>query len=185
MDELPGLGVGETGPKRPSTLPILIGSAIAALSLIFAVWWIVSGLVALSNKVDDFDRIDVPGSGVVSLDKGSYTIYYEGQRADLQVAVTDKQQPNRAVKLRRSDVSSEYSFGGHSGVSVFGFDAPVSGDYSVVVVSDTSGGQLAIGQGIGMDLVSILAVVLGVFFLGVGFGLFLFVFTVFRRRTTA
>jgi hypothetical protein len=125
---------------------------------------IVSGIRTYIDKVEGFERIDVPGSAQVSLeDDGGYSIYYERPGLDsedalppITVAVTAPD--GSIVDLDRYDSDVSYSVSGYDGRGVFTFRADNPGNYAVR--TDGSEGQVAVGRGIGARFAG--AVVAGV-----------------------
>ena len=65
-----------------SRVGYLTGGGLIAVGVVGAVLWFVLSLVNLSNEVDDFQRVPVPGEGTVQLEARKYVIYYEGPNAD-------------------------------------------------------------------------------------------------------
>jgi hypothetical protein len=149
-------------------MPSIVGYVAAALLAVFGIVagiaLIVAGVRSYIDKVEGFERVDVPGSAEVSLeDDGGYSIYYERPGLDsedplpsISVAVTGPD--GSAVDLDRYSSDVSYSVSGFDGRGVFTFDADQPGAYRVR--TDGSQGQVAVGRGIGARFAG--AVVAGV-----------------------
>lgn len=133
------------------------GLAVAGIVGAIALW--VVGVMRMTDRVEDFTRIDVPGTGTVSIDDpGGYSIYHEyfGAGDDLftswpDVSVTDPSGDEVTLEAYDTDVS--YDFGGHEGEGIYTFDAEEPGSYEVTVQGDSTS-VVAVGPGIGRGLVS-------------------------------
>jgi hypothetical protein len=117
------------------------------------------GVVAVRSisKVEDFQRVSVPGDGTVRLDEtGGYTVYHEydgasdgGFGPSLSVELVG---PDGSVVGLDSYGSTDvtYSWESYEGVAVFSFQADEVGDYQVSVGGSV--GTVAVGRGIGSEL---------------------------------
>jgi hypothetical protein len=151
------------GQVRPPLWWFAVAGGLALAGIAGAVVLWVTGVMRLTDKVDDFTRISVPGSGQVTIDDpGGYSIYHEYFGAgsddfgrDFQstpgVTVTD---PSGAeVPLREYSTTVTYDFGGHEGEGIFTFEAEQAGAYQVTTTGDSTS-TIAVGPGIGRGLVS-------------------------------
>jgi hypothetical protein len=155
---------GPPPPRLPSIVGYVAAALVAVLGIAAGIALIVSGVHAYIDKVEGFERVDVPGSAEVSLeDDGGYSIYYERPGLDteddlppISVAVTAPD--GSAVDLDRYGSDVSYSVSGFDGRGVFTFTADNSGNYRVR--TDGASGQVAVGRGIGARFAG--AVVAGV-----------------------
>ena len=119
-----------------------------------AIVWFVLAIVGQINAPDDFDRIAIPGTKTLTLDEGEWVVYYESTLdwgsyyTPPSVTVSDAR--GRDVALRYHS-SSSYTQGGRRGESLWSFDAPTSGAYTIDVATvgepvSTRGGQIAVGR---------------------------------------
>jgi hypothetical protein len=145
-----------SGGGNVSSAGYWIGGAILLLGCGAAIVWFVVVIVGLVNAPDDFDRVPVPGSTIVTLDDGDWMIYQEYPGADTgrflappRVVVTA---PNgRDVSLRTVTNDYSYSTGSREGIGLWEFTASTAGAYtidtSVVGEPTVSGNQtVAIGR---------------------------------------
>ncbi len=149
----------------------------------------------LSAMQDQLTRFVVPGTHALTLEAGSYTIFHEMQSVvDGKVfaspglgglAVTVTGPGGDAVPL--SDAGSgRYTFGGHTGVSLFDFTAPVAGAYTVDArYGDGNAGPetvLAVGAGFMASLLGTVFGALAIAFSGSIIAAILVVMTLVKRR---
>ena len=123
--------------------------AVAALLFIAggvgAGWTLWSGISDLGASIV---RVNVPGSGELTLDKpGNYTIYHEREGvaygrvaaveslAGLTVTVTNEA-TGAKLAVKTPNFTGSYTINGHGGVSVLAFDAPQPGRYRLVGAYD-------------------------------------------------
>src|SRR5713101_3850174 len=80
-------GGGEAYPVAPVALPpakLRPGRAwywVALAVFLAGVAWGVVAFVVIIGRVDSFQRVPFPGTGVISLARGGYVVYYEGPGA--------------------------------------------------------------------------------------------------------
>jgi hypothetical protein len=156
---VPPPSAGGDGEVRPSGWWFVVAGGLALAGIVGAVVLWVTGVVRMTDKIDEFTRIDVPGTGEVSIDDpGGYSIYHEylGAADDSfqsmpSVTVTDPS--GNEVDLRAYSSSVTYDFSGHEGEGVYSFDADQSGTYQVETTGDSTS-TIAVGPGIGRGLVS-------------------------------
>lgn len=139
---------------------------------------IVLGVNALSDRVNGFQRVNVPGTGVVTFDDGGdYTMYYEtaGGLGDYAiyfdvVGVTGDSSvtPTLTVNLEPAPDNSTaqkpsldpyagsftYSVGDHNGLAIATFDIDEPGSYALTSTGslESGTGRLAVGKGSGARL---------------------------------
>jgi hypothetical protein len=164
-----------------------IGGGLIAVGVVGAVLWFVLSLVNLSNEVDDFQRVPVPGEGTVQLEARKYVIYYEGPNADevvpqFEIAITDTE-TERPLAIETYGGSLTYSFG-EEGSAQATLTPPRAGTYAVRTggAEGTFAAQVAFGRSIAGP---ILRSILGAFAMGgvlTGAGIVLLVVTIVRRR---
>ena len=98
-------------------------------ALVVAASWLGLGFLWASARVDNFQRVPVPGELELQLaDPGRYLIYYEGPGAgqgvvlssfDLTLTPADE---GELVRLSRYGGSLSYNLGGEAGFAVFTFE---------------------------------------------------------------
>ncbi|HET9609592.1 MAG TPA: hypothetical protein VFP06_08285, partial [Acidimicrobiales bacterium] len=142
---------------RPSKWWFAVAGAVAAVGVVGAVVVAVVGIAAYTDRIDGFDRADLPATLQVEItETGGYSIYheytgaYEGFfRPSPEVSVTDPS--GGSVALERYDASVTYQAAGHEGRGEFTFEATEAGTYTVTATGST-GSAVAVGRGIGAGL---------------------------------
>jgi len=124
-----------------------------------AIFIFVRTFVGWVDRINDLQRVDVPGQGTVALaETGGYTIYHEFIGADDRFFGPDVSQvtltgPDGSdVPLRDYDSTVTYSNGTHDGVALFSFTAAQPGQYELSASGDRS--TLAVGRSVGGGLVA-------------------------------
>jgi hypothetical protein len=138
-------------PLRPKAFWYWVGAFVMVLAAAIAVFMFVKGVFGFVGQIDDFPRVDVPGSEVVHLEGGEWVLYHEpgpgsfsGMSAqDLNVSTVPGE---RSVPVRTHSLGETYDDGARSGVAVGTFDAPVEGNYRITVSGGGTGGQVAVGR---------------------------------------
>jgi len=125
---------------------VAVGLALAIIGVVV----IAMSAIGFADKIDDFRRVDVPGTATVVLDAGSYTVYAEGVGT---ANVTIRQQNEQMVELRPYSSDITYDMSDHHGHAVFSFRAPVTGSY-FVSTTGPPGAIVAIGPGLGSGLIA-------------------------------
>jgi hypothetical protein len=169
----------------PSIVGYVAGALLAVFGVVAGITLIVSGIRTYIDKVEGFERVDVPDSAEVSLeDDGGYSIYFEQPGLDsedplpsISVAVTAPD--GSSVDLERYDSEVSYSVSGFDGRGAFTFQAEDPGAY--LVRTDGSGGQVAVGRGIGSRFVGELVLGIAVILLAPVLGAVLALITFLRR----
>ena len=177
----------QIGARRDSGY--LIGGGLVAFAVIGAIVWLVLAFAHISNTVDDFQRVPIPGNGEVDLEARKYVIYVEGPRADqavppVNIAITKPGSSKRPPILRSYDGSLTYSLG-KTGSAQATVTPPRAGVYHVRTTGDDTAGsfQLALGDSLGGKIVS---AVVGALVIGAVFGIAGIVLLIrTRRRRTA
>lgn len=112
------------------------------LSALFAIGGVFGFVVLLISNISPDLRIVMPGTHLVEMGKGSYTLFYE-YRSELngQVFSSDVTVPgirvvvispdDTGVELTQPDVNENYDFDGRSGYSVLEFQIEEDGIYTV------------------------------------------------------
>jgi hypothetical protein len=146
------------GVVRPPLWWFGVAGGIAIAGIVGAIVLFVMAVVRLTDAVDDLTRVDVPGSAQVTIDEaGSYSIYHEhdiDERDEFffpspDVTLTDPSGNDVFLEPYETDVT--YDVEGRSGEGLYTFDADQAGTYEV----ETSGesGTIAVGRGVGRNLV--------------------------------
>jgi hypothetical protein len=176
-----------------------LGYVLAAICL--AVGAAVAGCLAWSEVgalQNAMIRFVVPGSTEMTLSEpGTYTIYHEAESVidgqlyaapnigGLKVSVT-AESGGKTIPVVTPSINSNYTIGGHSGVSVFAFDIAQPGRYRLTAAY--AGGQtspqtvLAVSTGFVWGLVRTILGAIAAVFAGFGGALAFALTTYFRRR---
>jgi hypothetical protein len=141
--------------KRVSPAGYWIGGGILAVGCGIAIVWFVVTIVGLVDAPNDFERIAVPGSEVVTLAEGDWTIYYESaSNRDWSYGVpsVDVTGPNgRSISPQYSSNTYTYDVGGNHGEALYEFHASTPGAYTIETSTVgepglRSGDQIAVGR---------------------------------------
>lgn len=140
---------------RPSTAWYWIAAGVGLVCLLVGIVLIVRTAITFVDKIDDFQRVDVPGTATIQLDEGSYTVYAEdGFFGEFAVSCSDieiRDPRERTVELRPYSSRVTYDSSGHEGVARCSFRADAAGIYRVS--ASRASGTIAIGPGLGAGLV--------------------------------
>ncbi|WP_174186888.1 hypothetical protein [Nocardia barduliensis] len=166
----------------------MLGGALIALGIIGGILLGAFGFLQTSGRIDDFQRVAVPGSGVVNLtESGGYTVYFEypgasshGTSGTVNLRVLDP--GGKHVDLQKYDASVTYSFGAHEGRAGFSFQAAEPGAYRVTTAG-SSEVTVAIGHGLGSSFVGTLLGALALGFGGVVLGVLVLVVVAVKRSS--
>ena len=164
------LAEGKTGPGRKWYLIAFV---------IFAVIFVPSLLVFLNGFdgiTEGLTRVQVPGETEVSLEEGTWTVFYEwagefeGQPFTTSsefpgmeaVVITDD---GEQIPVTPSNASFNYNIGGHSGFSVGEVDIPADDEYVFaarhVDPTDTQPFVVALGRNLGRATVQLVLGIIG------------------------
>jgi len=120
-------------------------------------WWVVS-FVTVIGRVNSFQRVPFPGTGVISLTRGDYVVYYEGRGASsgtvpeghIHVDSLSESAAGADMTITPHSGSLTYQFGSHVGAAAGTVQIPVSGRYQVQATSSAAlrGGHLAFGSSV-------------------------------------
>jgi hypothetical protein len=178
--------VRQQSRSLPGVWRYVLGGVIVAAGVVGFVVFLVTRISGFSQGLV---RVVVPGTQEISLEAGSYTIYWEssgfGGWPGVGVTITSKSTAT-PVGLSRTWVNSNYSIGGKRGVSMYSAEIPATGTYVVdgAYPPGKSGGDVTLAMGRS----SILGIVLTVFgciaILGgsIAIGVGLIVTTAIRRK---
>jgi hypothetical protein len=144
----------------PSKWWFLVAGLVAVGGIALAILIFVVGLMNFFDRIEGFQRVDVPGTAQVVLGTGGYSVYHEytGASSDIGIgfvgmpAVTITSPSGDAVDLRPYTTNVTYSGSGYEGEGILTFDADEAGTY-VVEASGEPGSEVAIGRGIGAGMV--------------------------------
>lgn len=136
---------------------------------------IYSFVVGLDGITDGLLRVRAPGSTEVTLEKGTWTVFYEWQGEFEGVDfITSSEFPGMEasatapdgteIPVRGLSGSYDYSIGGRTGFGVGELDVPVSGDYvfNAELLDSDDDGQYVLGLGKDVGRSTVLLVV-GIF----------------------
>ncbi|MEV6556573.1 hypothetical protein AB0M22_12715 [Nocardia sp. NPDC051756] len=168
-------------PQRitPSGWWFAFGGLLIAIGVFGGLGLGIFGITQASGKIDDFQRIPVPGSGDLHLtETGGYTVYFEGLAGRVNIVITDP--GGSTVPLNKYDATVTYSFGKHSGEAAFSFEAKQPGTYHVITKGD-AGGTAAVGRGLGDSFVFQLFAALGIGGGGLVLGLVVIIVVAVKR----
>jgi Domain of unknown function (DUF4234) len=164
-----------------------IGGGLVVTGMLGAVLWFVSSLAGISNEVDEFQRVPVPGEATMQLEARKYVVYYEGLTADelvppFEIEITDTR-TGAPLAIAPYGGSLTYSFSGREGSAQGTLTPAHAGAYAVRTVSGgrTSGASVALGRSLAWP---ILRGILSTFAIGgllAGSGVILLVVTGVRR----
>lgn len=151
---------GGSGPRRaaasPATLEPLCTAVFAAF-VTAAVLSVVLGFVVSERRFGSMPRVSVPGSRIVSLDAGAYTIYYQGRGGPnddgggLSVTLSWGREGSR-IPLSRYRGGSTFSFGGRHESAMFTFRTDSPGEFFVQTSSERPRGDVLVGRSVERDL---------------------------------
>jgi hypothetical protein len=171
-------------PKVPTIAGYLIAGCLVIAGISVGVGLIVSGIRTYVDKVEGFQRFEAPGSLAVNLAEGGHSIYFERPGLDdddpfppISVSVTDPE--GDEVDLDRYDTDVSYSVSGHDGRGAWTFDADDPGTYQVR--ADGSGGEVAVGRGIGARFAGSVVAGVGLLLLAPVLGAIVALVTFLRR----
>ncbi|HMG40666.1 MAG TPA: hypothetical protein VK611_05025 [Acidimicrobiales bacterium] len=156
----PPVAPSSTEPLKPNGWWYVVAATLGIGGIVLAVVIGVRTAQTYSDRIGDFQRVDVPGSGTVTLDSGNYSVYQEFDganddfRFDPSVTVNLTAPDGSAVDLDSYSGTVTYADGdGHEGEALFTFRAEESGDYRVSAEGDSES-VIAVGPGIGGGLVA-------------------------------
>ena len=165
------------------------GGGLVAAACIGAVAWVVFAFFGLTNQVNGFQRMTVPGTATIHVARAATRVlYFEGPRAAppsgrLSIQVTGPAGNPVAVSPYHADL--RYDVPGESGPvgkAIASFQAAAAGDYQISAGPGTSaGGRVAIGGDVLWDVVPHIAGAAAVFLAGVAAGGALIIVTAVRR----
>ncbi|HEU4492223.1 MAG TPA: DUF2510 domain-containing protein [Jiangellales bacterium] len=164
----------------PSRAWYWLAGALVVGAVVLAAVGLVLGLTSFDRRIDEMQRVPLPGTGEVTFtDAGRYDLYYEGVGAGegevpaftVSLLPVDGGEP---VQIGGDEGTVTYTFGGRSGIRVGSFEIDSPGRY--VLEADADGtvvgpAELAVGRGLGRSIAGPLLLALGgaliLFLLGV------------------
>ena len=158
-----------TGPVqeriRPSGWWFAVGGGLVVVGAVVGVVLFVTAFVGALGKVDDFDRVPVPGSRVLTLPEGERVLYVECRSRAYTCSWPDVvvYDPDGVeVPMQISFVTETYSVNGRNGERMATLDLPRAGAYEVVTYGEPSSlsdaAYVAVGTGLFEDVPGRLAV---------------------------
>jgi hypothetical protein len=158
---------------RPSKWWFGAAALVGVVGIAVAIVILVLASVDYAERIEDFDRADLPATLQVEITQpGGYSIYHEYSGAfddvtyvrDPTVTVTDP--AGGEVELGEYDYEVTYGAGGYEGEGLFTFDAEEAGTYQVTAEGDPDSG-VAVGRGLGRGLSAYIGGSIAVGLLGV------------------
>jgi hypothetical protein len=143
---------------RPSKWWFVAAALVAVAGIVAAIVIVVLGAVDYAERIENFDRADVPGTLEVEITRpGGYSVYHEYGGAfddftyvrEPTVTVTDPS--GAAVGLDTYDSVVTYATSDYDGEGLFTFEAEEAGTY-LVAAEGSSGSGVAVGRGLGRGL---------------------------------
>src|ERR671912_341140 len=115
----------------PSKWWFLVAGLVTVGGIALAILIFVVGLMNFFDRIEGFQRVDVPGTAQVVLGTGGYSVYHEytGASSDIGIgfvgmpAVTITSPSGDAVDLRPYTTNVTYSGSGYEGEGILTFDA--------------------------------------------------------------
>lgn len=132
-----------------------IGGGLVAVGVVGGVLWIVLSVIAISNDIEAFQHVPVPGGATLRLEARKYIMYYEGPNADelvpqFKVDITDES--GEPVAIDPYFGSFTYSFGRDG--SAQGTVTPRhAGRFAVQTDGGDGRGRVAFGRPLGRTIV--------------------------------
>jgi hypothetical protein len=141
-----------TAKLRPGRIWYWVALAVLVAGV---AWWVVS-FVTVTGRVNSFQRVPFPGTGVISLMRGDYVVYYEGRGASsgtvpeghIHMVSLSESAAGGDITMTPYSGSLTYQFGSHVGAAADTMQIPVSGRYRVQSTSLSARGHLAIGSSV-------------------------------------
>lgn len=162
----------------------VLAGLLVLLGVAAGIALIVSGIRTYVDKVEGFERFEAPDTRAFALEEGGYSIYFERPGLDdddpfpaISVSVTDPE--GEPVELDRYDTDVSYSVSGHDGRGAWTFEADEEGTYRIQ--ADGSGGEVAVGRGIGARFAGAVVAGVGTLLLAPVLGAVLALITFLRR----
>ena len=146
--------VRPASPRRGvSRLGYWVGGGLVAAACIGAVAWVVFALFGLTNQVNGFQRMAVPGTATVHVAQAATRVlYFEEPRTappsgQLSIQVTGPEGHPVAVSPYHGDLRYDVpGESGQAGKAIASFRAAAAGDYQISAGPGTgAGGTIAIG----------------------------------------
>jgi hypothetical protein len=181
----------------PSRAWYWLAGALVVGAVVLAAVGLVLGLTSFDRRIEEMQRVPLPGTGEVSFtEAGRYGLYYEGVGAgeDEVPAFTVSLVPvdgGEGVPIDGHRGTATYSVGDRSGTQVASFEIDSPGRY--VLQADVEGtavgpAELAVGRGLVRSIAGPLLVAFGgaliLFLLGVALALVVALRRHSRRRPT-
>ena len=162
--------------RGPSAAWYGAAGLLAVVASVIGVVIIVSGIVRYDERIEDFQRVPVPGGGELTFeDDGGYTAYFETPYAcdepcapalSIEVIPVDGDQ---VVTVEDYEGTFTYSNDGRHGEAVSTLEVREPGRYRITVadISESgASGQLAVGRSVGRLIVD--AVLIGIAVIATG-----------------
>jgi hypothetical protein len=160
-------GGGEASAVAPVALPPAklrpgrVWYWVALVVFLAGAAWLAVAFVMIIGRVDSFQRVPFPGTGVISLARGGYVVYYEGPGASSgnvpegDVRVLPLSGSASAGSMASYSGSLTYQFGSHTGAAIATLQITGPGTFRVRATSSGAlpGGQLAFGSSIAGGIV--------------------------------
>lgn len=192
-----GLDSAETngGPpaptkRGPSTRGYWFAGALALAAVLVSVAIVATGVLRITSAIDDLQRVDVPGEGLVTFtEPGGYTVYYEGPGVGEDGGIPGfsaalvPEGGEEGIPLSDYVGSFTYSLGGHDGAALWTVRIERPGTYRLVAFDETApGGTLAVGPSVGGGFIGSILAAMAVGLLGLVLAAAVAIATLKRRR---
>jgi hypothetical protein len=139
----------------PSKAWYWVAGVVGVLAVGVGAFLMVAAFVGYFDRIDDFQRVEVPGGGEVAFeDPGGYTVYFEAPGAAdreaprINVSMTSRD-GGEPVELRDYTSTVTYTTGEREGTAFQSFRIDEPGVYTVTARGEAVG-ELAFGRGLGL-----------------------------------
>lgn len=184
----PPPSAGRLDPLSPSGWWYVLGITVGVAGICLAIGIGVATFTAFVDHINDFVRIDVPGTETVTLDAGKYIVFLEYPGAGDDFSTTPSVDFNITdpdgdpVAIASFFGSQTYNADSHEGEALFTFTAQESGRYTVS--SEGEFATIAIGEGLFGGLFAGIAGAAASAFIGVVAALVIMIITAIRRSSS-
>jgi hypothetical protein len=149
--------VAPVAPLPAKLRPGRVWYWVALAVLVTGVAWWVASFVTVTERVNSFHRVPFPGTGVISLARGGYVVYYEGPGSSSggdvpqgHVDVVPVSESAAVGSMALYSGSVTYQLGSHSGTAILTLQITGPGTFRVQSTASEAlpGSQLAFGSSV-------------------------------------